>query len=249
MEELELQLKGLKQIRADNDWAGTLKSELLAQKAQTRLDTKEARLSARQARMPTFSMPNIFNRIPSRAFLAVPALLFAFGLGLFYHNQNARYLEITAEELEGLNIVAEKLRTEEHRIVQETKGLESIHEPGQMLLAGSSVESTVEKAGKIVMVTKELTKKSKPAQSPPEMFTVLSNVEYAAEGIEYAVEQYEETYLIRQKELAEQEIRALEEKSLNQEQESLLEEAKDMYNRGDYEGALRKVQAISYINY
>jgi len=241
MEDLELQLKGLKQIRADNDWAGALKSEILAQKAQGK----------REIRLPMFNLPNvsIFNRIPSRAFLAAPALLFAFGLGLFYHNQSARYLEITAEELEGLNMVAERLRKEEYRIVEETKGLESIQEPAQMLSAGSSVESTVEKAEKIVRVTKELTKKSKPAQSPPEMFTVLSNVEYAAEGIEYAVGQYEEAYLIRQKELAEQEIRELEEKSLSQEQESLLEEAKDMYNRGDYEGALRKVQEISYTNY
>ena len=225
MDELILKIKELKAIQPERGWAQTLKAEILSQ------DNHEEQ----------FSMD--FGFLRNRAFFIVPSVLMILVIGIFFYTRNVLYPEMASINVQALETISSGLRRVETEIVRTTSNLEKITEAEKALEIGEKVLAALENGGQVVAVTKQIVESEGPKakQGSPEVFTVISGVEYAAEELDYALRDMEQTYLERQKELAKDLIEELGTRSLNETQQSLLEQAKNEYSNGLFSDALIKV--------
>ena len=75
----------------------------------------------------------------------------------------------------------------------------------------------------------------------------MSTFEMATEKVEQATKDLEEAYFEKQKTIALNQIEELDQRSLNERQENLLKEAKELYNTNRFTEALEKIlEAQSY---
>lgn len=243
--ELILQLKTLKNIQPEKNWTLNTKTRILGQNSNP--------------------VQNVVNWIKNRAFLIVPGLasltLICF-TGLFLYNNvvSLKTAELDAKQLETMAL---SLNTIESNLLTATVNLEKIQEPDKMLEVQESVSLAIETSKRIVsglksMMTEEqiiqeqesqkqelLREKDSQEQKTeneqePSVFTVLNEVESAAQDLE-------QTMLEKQKNLAGKLIIELGVKSLTQDQEALLEQAKQDYDNQDFKGALVKAIQVSQV--
>ncbi len=231
MDELILKIKELKAIQPERGWAQALKSEILSQD-----NHKEQ-----------FSMD--FGFLKNRVFFIVPSALAVLVVGIFFYSRNVLYPEIASIDIETLEVLGSSLRTVETEIVRTTSSLEEIVEAGEALEVGEKVLLALENGGRAVKTTRNIIEsvdKTGIAEKSPEVFTTISGVSYAADTLERAVEEGEETVLEAQKKLARDLIEELEaNESLPEDKKSLLEQAKNDYNNGLFADALVKTIEVS----
>lgn len=219
MEEIILKIKQLRNIEPDKNWVKHTKLFVLGQEEE------------RQSSFFTFEWIN------SRVLLIVPTLLLVIAVGTFFYNRNILYPEVASVDVEMLERISSSLREVESNIVKTTANLEKINGPEKALEVQEMVNSALENGDMIVSVTKEMVERPKPLNKP-QAFTAINEVEYAADNLKYALNDMEETYLNKQKELAEDLIKDLESRDLTEQQSLLLEQAKNSYNLGMFDKAL-----------
>lgn len=185
-----------------------------------------------------------FYPVLKRAFLVVP-LVFAVIFGLYFYNRNIRYPHIASLDIRSIEEVSRDLQEVEGGLAEAREGLERVKNPEDLLALRERVASTLKESEKVVKTSREVAKGEAGATSEEfETMTVLSST---TEKVEKATKDLEETYILKQKEVARMEIEEMEEKSLTDKQSSLLQEAKDLYNKGVFAEALEKVlEAQSY---
>ena len=79
----------------------------------------------------------------------------------------------------------------------------------------------------------------------PQVYSALNVIEYATDNLEYALQDMDETYLNKQKELARIMIEDLDSQSLTEEQLNVLEQAKNAFNEARYSEALERIFELS----
>lgn len=219
MERLESQLKSLGRVKPDREWASSLKSEIVGQ--------------------PSFGF------VWSHVYMAVCGVALVFFVGLGLYNQNVRFPRVSSADFSELREVNMDLRSVNADLLLAREGIDRINEAQQAVEIKDKVAKTVEDAKRVVETSKEVIKDSEKGYSTSEeAFTVVSGVSWATSEVERATRDLEEAYLIRQREVAKQEIEDMEGRSLTEEQSALLQEAKDLYNSGQFEQALIKVLDI-----
>jgi hypothetical protein len=219
MDEIILKIKQLKSIEPDKNWVKNTKLFVLSQGETV------------QSSFFTFEWIN------SRVLLVVPALLLIVAVGTFFYNRNILYPEIASVDVEMLEKISIGLRAVESDIVKTTANLEKIDGPEKALEVQEMVNSALENGDMVVSFTKEMVERPKPLNKP-QVFTAINEVEYAADNLKYALDDMEETYLNKQKELARNLIEDLESRDLTEQQSLLLEQAKNSYNLGMFDKAL-----------
>lgn len=217
-----MKIKELKEIRPEKRWAKATKYEIMSQ-------TEEGVVSKgfRWSFNPTF--------------LAVPAALVVLAMGVFFYSQNVLGPEKVAVDVETLETIGNGLRAVESEIMKTTNSLEKIERPEIALELEEMISSTLQHGEQVVAGTRKMVELPQKEDDSPRVFTAISGVEYAAESLEYALQDMEETYVERQKELARRLIEDWEEKGVNEEQTVLFEEIKNDYNSGRFAEALAKM--------
>ena len=155
---------------------------------------------------------------------------------------------IASIDIETLKVISSSLRTVETEIVRTTNGLEEIIEAERALEMGEKVLLALKSGEKVVETTRDIVKsvdKTRIAERSPEVFTTISRMSYAADTLESAVQEGEETTLESYKKLAKSLIEELESTSLPEDRKSLLGQAKDDYNNGLFVDALIKAIEVS----
>jgi len=231
MEQIIFKIKELQKIEPEKNWIRATKAHILSQEIGTGLSSSGFRFD--------------FNFFSSKAVLALPAMLAVLLMGIFFYNKNTLDYKITAADLERLESITNDLRTVESGIVRTTSNLGSIEKPERVLELREMVGLALKNGGKVVGVTKKMAEIPTKSEDPAQVFAVMSNVEQAAESVEYALQDMEETYWQKQKELAKDLIEDLEKRSLTENQALLLEQAKNDYNEGKFDQALVKVIEVS----
>jgi len=228
MEEFILKIKELKQIEPEKGWIKTTKNHIMGQ------IEKE----------PFFFNLN-FGWLTNNLSLAAPVFLALFVIGaLFFYNKNIFYTQIALNDLGRLEQIRNSLQMAESDIIKTTNNLERVGEAERVLRVKEMINSAIENGDKVVEATRKMV--GIPVRDEtPEVFTTISGVEYAAQNLEYALEDMEEAYLEKQKEMARNLIEELEAKSLSEEQKIILEQAKEDYNEGRFDEALEKAIGAS----
>lgn len=221
MDNLILKIKGLRQIRPEKEW-------ILSTKAQILKGTDQERYALR------------LDWLTSRSFLIFPAILVILSLGLLLYNKNILYPTVVSSDLETLRMVSDNLKVVMVSLDQTTEILDKIEEPERALKVGEKISSTLKSGEKMVEASRRMVEAPRANKNSPETFSAISDAEYAVESVEYALQDMEETYLGKQKQLTLELIKDLENRSLNEEQARLLDEAKEHYNRGEFDQALEK---------
>jgi len=201
----------LKEIKPERDWLLNTKKEISGVKGS-----------------PIFG-----NLLENRAFLFVPSLVTVLIIAvLLYSNlNNISEPKIVSLDPEVLEAITTGLRTVEVDVLKVTQNIEKVKEPKQVLEIKEKVDSTIENGERIVFTFKELIKE--PDKKPDQVLTTLNKVEEAFDDLE-------KTYLEKQKELTKQLIEDLEKENLTQEQELILEQAKQYFEQENYSEALIK---------
>lgn len=156
--------------------------------------------------------------------LFVPAILIA---GLFYYNNLNQRLALEKTELEVMTL---NLKTLQGNLAKTTVELGKISQPEKAVAVEKDVVSSIERGREVVRVAKEMAKR--PKDSSKTLATI--------DEVEAALSEMEASYAEKQKQLASRMIGDLEKSSLNENQKSLLEEAEECYNKGDFSNALIK---------
>ncbi len=220
MKDLKKQFDQLKMIEPEREWKKNVKNEILGPRKAFSFDF-----------LPQFD----FKNVPTRVLWAAPAGVFLIVFSVFFYNQYFHYPVEVEDDLTRLQMVSERLREEKMEIAERTTLITSTYEPRDFLAAREEIEKTVEKAKTISQVTEEIVKKSSQEE---DSFQESLAMRQAAEEVEEEAEKMKETYLNRQKEMAEQLIADLEETSLSEEQSRSLKEAKILYNEERFDQAI-----------
>lgn len=221
MEELERQLESLRRVKPSESWVFSVKNEIIER--------------------PSLSLSDVMGKV----YLAVSvfALVFIFGLNLY--ETNVKFPKVTSANLSDLEGVSTDLQSIGDELILVRKGIESIEDVSQVVQIGARVERAIQDAQSVVEVSKNIVDNSTHGFGASDNeFTVISGVSWATEEVEKATQDLEEAYLARQREIVEIEIVELDERSLNIEQESLLQDAKDLYNKGRFTEALLKILEV-----
>lgn len=188
--------------------------------------------------------------VANRAFLFIPALLvISLFIGWNFYTYNVRYPRVSSADLANLEMASRDLQEVEKELVKARQEVERIEDVAQALEIKEELVSTVREAEKLAQTSREVAETPRSSRSDAEVFTIMSGVSHSAESIERAAKELEESYITRQKEIALEQIEELEEKSLTAEQEADLQEAKDWYNKGEFEQALQTVLEIQSYSY
>jgi len=214
--ELISKFKDLKSIQPDKKWVLTTKTQILGEPQREQ-----------------FSL----NWLTNRAFLAVPALIAILIAGIFFYNRNIVSPEIAFVDSAALEAITTGLKTIESNIVHATVDLEKVKEPKRVLQFKEALDLTIESGEKVVDAVKKIVEEPKDKKSP-EVLAALTDMESALQDMK-------EIYAQKQKELAKELIEDLENRELTEEQETLLENAKNYYNEGNFAEALIKAIEVS----
>lgn len=225
MQELISQIKGLKQIQPEKSWVKATKSQILTDIHQE----------------PVVN----FDWLSSRSALILPVVIFFIAVGSFFYNKNVLYPEMASVDLEILDSISFGLRSAETDIIKTTVNLENIEKAKTAVEVQEMVKSTLENGEKVLVVARKMAEQPEVVKRLTQIFAAMNGVEYATENLEYALDDMEEAYWTKQKDLAKALIEDFETKALTQEQELLLQEAKNYYNESRYSEALAKVIEIS----
>lgn len=220
MKDLKKQFDELKMIEPEREWKKNVKNEILGPRKAFSFDF-----------LPQFD----FKNVPTRVLWAAPAGVFLVVFSIFFYNQYFRYPVEVEEDLTRLQLVSERLREEKMEIAERTTLITSTYEPRELLEASVEIEKTLEKARAISEVTEEIARKSSEGEESSKESLAMRQ---AAQEVEEEAEKMKETYLNRQKEMAELLIADLEEASLSEEQSRSLKEAKVLYNEGRFDQAI-----------
>jgi hypothetical protein len=137
------------------------------------------------------------------------------------------------------------LRTVEGDIVKTTESLSRLGYPQKALEVEDMVNSALQNGEKVVDVTKRMVDEPKADGEDEQSLSAMTGLGDAADSLKDALENMEETYWQRQKELAKDLIEDLESRELSENQKMLLEEAKSNYNNGMFAEALAKALEAS----
>jgi predicted DNA binding protein len=166
-------------------------------------------------------------------------------IGVFAYNQVMLRRETASVDVAALETISQGLRTVQDGINKTTSSLGKIDEPKKALEIQEMVKAAIEEGGKVVSATQKIVEKPKESKNSPQVYSVISGVENAGQDLKYALEDMEQTYLEKQKEVARALIEELGAKNLSEEQTKLLEQAKNDYNNGLFGEALTKAIEIS----
>ncbi len=227
MEKVILKIKQLKQIEPEKKWAQALKSEIMGQK-QTSQKVSE-----------------VFSFLPKRAFFVLPTAFALVLVCFIQYNKNVRNTEMASVDLEVLEMIASDLRQVEADFIRSSDGVENISDADKMLSIQDMVSSALEGGNKIVQSTRKIIEGPKAVKTTPQVYSAINVVEYATDNLEYALQDMDETYLTKQKELARTMIEELSSLPLTEEQLSVLEQAKNAFNEARYSEALERIFEIS----
>jgi len=227
MQEIILKIEELRQIEPEKKWVQATKSEILGQKQISQ------------------KVSELFGWLPKRAFFVLPTAMALVLFCVSQYNKNVRYTQMASVDLEVLEMIANNLRQVESDFIRTSDGLENISQADKMLRIQDLVVSALESGGKIVENTREMVGESEAVKRTPQVYSIINEVEYATDNLEYALEDMDETYLTKQKELARNMIEELDELSLTEEQLSVLEQAKNAFNEARYSEALMKIFELS----
>jgi len=224
MSQLEEKIKKLEAIRPEKEFVASTKADIMGGEK-------------------SFVFP--WAMVRRGAFLVIPFLAAAgLILGWNVYNFNVRYPRISSADLVSLEAASKDLQRVEIDLARVIESVGRIKEPEQALRIRDEVASTVEDAEKLVETSREVAEAPRSSRTDTKVFSIMNGVGYSAENIEKEARELEESYVMRQKEIAREEIEELEQRSLTKEQERALQEAKDLYNKGQFEGALQKVLEI-----
>ena len=234
MEEKELigKIRGLRQIRPNRDWVSLTKSQILGEeKKYTSL----------------FLFPFLKLK-PVYAGLIVVFIL----VGLFGVSQNS----LPGDPLYSIKKITERAQTvfvaeEDLPRVQLELADKRLEE-----LARVAQENRVKNLSSAINETKasisEANKNLAKASSPAEVKKIVDEIEEKAQvinqtlGVAFGEEEIGELRQNSDKLYAEYLISDLETRTLTEEQQEILEEAKELYEAGDYSGALGKILISGY---
>lgn len=232
-EQIITQLKTLKSIRPDQGWVFSTKAQILSQSSREQF--------------------SIMDFIKNRAFLVVPSIAIICIAGIFLYN-NMISLQTASQEAEALEAMASNLTAIGFNVLQAVNDLENIQEAGKMAEVQQTIASTIANGEKIVENVKKMVEEQQeehilaqdqdlPEALPgafPEVLAVVIQVEKALEDMK-------ETYIQKQKSLAQQLIQDLKTRSLTENQELLLEQAQEYYDNQEFDEALIKAIAASQL--
>ncbi len=233
MDELILKIKELKNVRPERKWMKATKAKILV----------EERISLRRVFDEAKEMAN-FNWLKERSYLLVPGFLMVVVIGIFAYNQVMLRRETASVDITALETISKGLRTVQDGINKTTNSLGKIDEPKKAMEIQEMVKAAIEEGGKIVSATQKIVEKPKESKNSPQVYSVISGVENAGQDLKYALEDMEQTYLEKQKEVARTLIEELGAKNLSEENTKLLEQAKNDYNNGLFGEALTKAIEI-----
>lgn len=219
MDRLEKKLESLSKVHPDRGWVLELKGEIIEK--------------------PSLE----FGEVWSRVYLAFSALALVFIFGFNYYNKNVRFPQVTSADFTELQKVSMDLRSAGQGLADAQEGIERIDRADEAVEIGQKVVETVQDAERVVEASRRMVTERQYG-APADALTMVSGVSYATEEVERATENLKEAYILRQKEVAESEIREIEEKSLNEEQKILFREAKELYDNGSFQEALLKVLEV-----
>jgi len=234
MDELILKIKELKNVHPERKWMKATKAKILA----------EERISLRRVFAEAREMAS-FSWLRERSYLLVPGFLMLLVIGVFAYNQVMLRRETASVDVAALETISQGLRTVQDGINKTTSSLGKIDEPKKALEIQEMVKAAIEEGGKVVSATQKIVEKPKESKNSPQVYSVISGVENAGQDLKYALEDMEQTYLEKQKEVARALIEELGAKNLSEEQTKLLEQAKNDYNNGLFGEALTKAIEIS----
>lgn len=210
-------IKALKNIKPDKNWVLQTKMDILG--SSSRED-------------------ELRNWLRKQAKFLIPALSLSL-VAFFLYNSYYRTIPAPESEApvnsEGLEAVANSLKTVESNLVEATNSLGKVNEPKKVLKIKQTVNTALESGKEIVAAAKTM------SAEPQDSGQVLA----AVSGVENALKEMRETYLARQEILASQLIEDLENSFLSDPQKELLQEAKNYYQNNDFENALIKAVEAS----
>lgn len=230
MEEIILKIQELKSIKPEKKWVNAVKSQIMGKE--------------RWLELFDFGFEPNFDWLRSKTIWLGAGSFAIFVFAVFAYNQLYLYSQM-AVNTKALETISENLRTVQSEIVRTKDGLGRIEVPEQALGVKDTIGSAIENGGKLVAGTKKISDNPGVMMVFPKIFSTLNGLGEAADGVNSALQDMEETYLSKQKELAKGLIEDLEKKQLTDEQKTLLEEAKNLYNEGKYDLSLEKVLNIT----
>ena len=240
MEEKELigKIRGLRQIKPSQDWVALTKSQILGE---------DKELSSLKKYTSLFLFPFLKLK-PVYAGLIIVFIL----VGLFGVSQNS----LPGDPLYSIKKITERAQTvfvaeEDLPRVQLELADKRLEE-----LARVAQENRVKNLSSAINETKasisEANKNLAKASSPAEVKKIVDEIEEKAQvinqtlGVAFGEEEIGELRQNSDKLYAEYLISHLETRTLTEEQQEILEEAKELYEAGDYSGALEKILILSY---
>jgi len=242
MEEKELigKIRGLRQIKPNRDWVSLTKSQILGEE---KIELTPFSLSS-----VGYCLRLILGR--RMAYLGLVVIFILFGLLGFAQNS------LPGDPLYSIKKITERAQTvfvaeEDLPRVQLELADKRLEE-----LARVAQENRVKNLSSAINETKasisEANKNLAKASSPAEVKKIVDEIEEKAQvinqtlGVAFGEEEIGELRQNSDKLYAEYLISDLETRTLTEEQQEILEEAKELYEAGDYSGALEKILILSY---
>lgn len=215
--ELVEKIKILKSIKPDQNWVLNTKTQILG-----------------QSHRESLSMAGITDWLRGRAFLVLPSVIALLLMGIFAYN-NLISLEKTSQDAEALEAVASNLGLVYSNLLATAVNLEKVQQADKIVKVKDSVDSALKNGQKLVVAARETAAESKKVS--PDVLAAIVDVENALDRVETV-------YSEKEKQVAENLIQDLENRSLTEEQQALLEQAKEYYVQGMFNEALIKLLEI-----
>ena len=225
-EQVIVQLKTLKSIRPDQGWVFSTKAQILSQSSREQF--------------------SIMDFVKNRAFLVLPSMAIICIAGIFLYN-NMISLQTASQEAEALEVMASNLNAIGFNVLQAVNDLENIQEPDKMVKVQQTVASAIANGERIVEnVKKMVEEQTTSAAVGPEGRESNFGTETLAvvTQVEKALENMKQTYVQKQKSLAQQLIQDLKTKSLTENQKEILEQAQEYYDNQEFDQALIKAVEV-----
>lgn len=180
-------------------------------------------LNQPQPYQETFS---IWQGIRTRAFLVAPAFIAVIIIGVFFYN-----IDQNPQETASLELIASELKIAASNFLEAVDSLEKVQTPENAVEIKQKVFTAIESGQKVVATAKKIAEI--PEQASPQVLAAITIMEGALEDVE-------ENYAAKQKQLAGQLIKDLKTRELTENQAIALEQAEKYYNDNNFAEALIK---------
>ncbi|MCK4454186.1 hypothetical protein KAU51_02470 [Candidatus Parcubacteria bacterium] len=246
-------IKELQQIKPRKDWVILTKAKILSEPL---ISEKQASVTIGERFLEAFS---IFRFRPFLKPALATAVCFCFLIGVFSFAQNAlpgdllySVKKISEQAKVSLASETEKPKVQLELTQKKLDELTKIAEENR----GKNLASAVQEVEKVMRETAESLKKVAIVENDGEIAKEIKEkveaIEKQKETVEEILatkidsEEYDESINSYYKTLVEREIKELEDRALNSEQEELLKEAKELFDDENYQEALAKILFLSY---